>query len=109
MANNAKQFRRVQSTDTTINLIQDQLQDLFKTILTNPWAFGRPIYQVPFVVGMNVVQHGLGRNFVSCFCGIPTNGSFGVGPLTIAAVQPDRSQFVAIIAQAVTTQDLFVF
>jgi hypothetical protein len=132
----AKQFRRIQTTDQALNLIQDQLQDLFKQILANPWTYGRPLYQVKLVAGTNLVQHGLGRAYVDCYIAIPTavyGGAFGsdspfgaptgvpfglggapvdtpsLGVVSLSNVQPDRTQYVAITATAGVTVGLFVF
>ena len=132
----AKQFRRIQTTDQALNLIQDQLQDLFKQILANPWTYGRPLYQVKLVAGTNLVQHGLGRPFVDCYIAIPTAvyagafGSdspfgaptgvpFGLGgapvdtPVTatvaLSNTQPDRSNYVALVATGAVSVGLFIF
>jgi hypothetical protein len=132
----AKQFRRIQTTDQALNLIQDQLQDLFKQILTNPWTFGRPLYQVRLNAGANLVQHGLGRNFVDCYVALPTavyTGAFGsdspfgaptgvgfglggspvdtpvLATVALSNMQPDRSLYVAVVATAAVTVGLFVF
>lgn len=120
MSITTKQFRRIQTTDNAVNLIQDQLQDLFKSICANPWVFGRPLAQVAFVAGTNQVQHGLGRNFISFWAAVPpstivTDASgqqlelAGCAHLVVAQKQQDRSQYVTVIANAPVVTDCFVF
>lgn len=131
-----KQFRRIQTTDQALNLIQDQLQDLFKQILANPWTYGRPLYQVKLVAGTNLVQHGLGRPYVDCYVAIPTavyTGAFGsnspfgaptgapfgtmgspvdtpvLATVSLSNTQPDRSKYVALVATSAVTVGLFIF
>jgi hypothetical protein len=128
-----KPFRRIQTTDKDLNLIQDYLQDIFKSLNANPWLFGKPISRVALGAGTNLVQHGLGRNFVSCFMGIPSTvtpgtfgsdiGTFGSNPapfgtpgetfsgasFALSQTQPDRSNYVAVVASAPVVVDLFVF
>jgi hypothetical protein len=132
----AKQFRRIQTDDQAVNLIQDQLQDLFKQILANPWTYGRPLYQVRLVSGANLVQHGLGRAYVDCYLaiptavyagafgsdspfGAPTGVAFGLGgapvdtaslaSVALSNVQPDRTKYVSVIATGAVTVGMFIF
>lgn len=128
-----KPFRRIQTSDKDLNLIQDYLQDIFKALNANPWLFGQPLTQRTLVPGVNLVNHGLGRPFVSCFHGIPASttpgtfgsdiGTFGSNPapfgtpgetlggvsLAVSATQPDRTKYVALISTIACTVDLFVF
>jgi hypothetical protein len=104
-------FRRVQTADRNLNLIQDYLSDIVQALNVNPFIFGKPIYQVALVTGDNFVSHGLGRNWVACFVSIPSTAPLFGGGLFLEpnSLQADRSQFVVINAAGACTVDLYVF
>jgi hypothetical protein len=128
-----KAFKRIQTTDPSLNLIQDYLQEIFKTLNINPWVFGKPLQQVKLVAGTNLVQHGLGRAFVDCYVGLPSAvipgtfgsdiGTFGSNPapfgtpgetfpaasVALSQTQPNRALYVAIDASSAVQVGLFVF
>jgi hypothetical protein len=97
-------FRRVQSTDKDLNLVQDQLGKAFALLAGNPFIAGHFLPQVPLVQGQNLISHSLGRAYISW------------GPLRPSAAlhvyeipSPDATKYVNLVASGPGTQDIYVF
>ena len=91
-----KPFRKIQTTDKDMNLLQDQLKEILDALLKNPIAGSNTVPSVKLAAGDNLVPHGLGRNWVSCFAALPS----AVASLSLSAVQKDRTQWVNVTASA---------
>lgn len=107
-------FRKIQTTDKELNLLQDHIKETFDAITRNPWLSGKQIKQVAFAVGDNKVMHGLGRNYVGCYVAIPTStafsGTFGSGiGLFVEPTQDNPAQWIVINAIQPCVADLWVF
>ena len=98
------QFKRVQATDKSLNLVQDQLQKAFSLLSNNPFIAGHFLPQVPLVQGQNLISHSLGRAYISW------------GPLRPSAAlhvyeitSPDPTKYVNLVSSGPGTQDIYVF
>ena len=99
-----KPFRVVQSTDKDFNLLQSNLKEFLDALIKNPLLGANVLRGVPLAAGDNLVQHGLGRNWVSAFAAIPS----AAVSLSLTATQKDRSQWVNVTASAPCVADLLV-
>lgn len=98
-----KRFRKVQTSDRDLNLVQDNVKASLDSLATIPLLGGKLLSQCTLATGSNNVPHGLGRNYVSALCGLPSAGSL------TTATSPDRSKWITVIASAPCTADLFVW
>lgn len=57
-------FPKLQSTDQTLNLVQDNLIRTLNPVFDTPTLGGQILTKVPLVIGSNSINHKLGRNLV---------------------------------------------
>ncbi len=99
-----KPFRKVQTTDKDLNLVQDSIKEFLDALLKNPLLGANVVRGIQLATGDNLVAHGLGRNWVSAFLSLPSAGA----TLSLTATQTDRSQWVNVTASAPCAADLLV-
>lgn len=100
-------FRRIQTTDRDLNLLQSHIADAVRSIGDTP----RWLQAVSLLAGPTIISHGLGRNWVSYWLG-NYDTSVTVKPLVGIAVSgsiPDRSKYLVLQASAPVVADIFVF
>lgn len=100
-----KPFRKIPTTDRDLNLIQSHIADSFSSLNTTP----RVLLAVALVAGVNLVSHGLGRNYVTWW---PANYDTSVTLKPVATFNGnpvDRSKYFAIQASGNVTADFLVF
>lgn len=107
-------FRRIQTTDSDINRLQDNVQGVFEDLTREVLLGAQLIQRIPLVAGVNVLSHGLGvpyRSWIVCapsaiatIIDAPTNI-----PQDPATLQYRRNQYLALNASAPVTIDLVVF
>lgn len=98
-----KPFRKIATTDTDMNRLQENLKEFLDALLKNPLLGANVLRAVPLTTGTQQVHHGLGRNYQSVFFGAPSAAcSFSLG----ASVDP--TQFVAVTASAPCSVDMLV-
>lgn len=100
----AKPFRRLQTSDRDLNLLQDHLKETLDSILACPLLDAQRLSAVSLASGTNTVGHGLGRRYVSWGWLRPSAAA------TLYEVpSPDPTKFIAIVASAPLVVDLLVF
>lgn len=99
-----KRFRKVKTSTPELGEVQDNIADSLNPVLALPLSSSKFLPQQSFVSGPNLVSHGLGRKYLSCFFGPPSSScSFTLSP------SPDPSKFVNVVASAPCSVDLLVF
>jgi hypothetical protein len=93
-----KPLRRIQSTDKDFNQLQDNLKEFLDSLLKNP-LLGAGVVHASLKTGDNLIQHGLGRNYVDCFASLSAPSV----TLSYSAVQTDRKNYVNVTASAPCT------
>jgi len=98
-----KPFRKIQTSDRDLNLVQEIIKQTFDSILRNPLLDGVVLKSVALASGSNTIGHGLGRNYVSWALFRPS------AVLTLyETASPDPSQFLVLVASATAVVDLLV-
>jgi hypothetical protein len=97
-------YRRIQTTNQDLNLIQDQIASMFNKLAKNPMVDGVPLLRVPLVQGSNIIAHTLGRNFISWAQIRPSAAN-----MAYDAPSPDPSKYINVIAVGPCTADIYVF
>lgn len=90
-----KPFRRIHTTDPEITLLQDAIKDSIDSLNADPVTGGNILTSVTFASGDNLISHGLGRNYVCVFVGVPSAAC-----TFVEKTSPDRSKYVKLNASA---------
>lgn len=98
-----KPLRRIPTDDRNLNLIQSHISDVIRSLDGSH----NLVPSVQLKTGINLVSHGLGRNYVSWWPA-QHDESVILKPLNDSVSNPDRSKYVAIQASAPTTVDIVV-
>ena len=98
-----KPFRKVQSTDKDLNLLQDNVKEFLDALIKNPLLSANVLRGVALSTGSNIVHHGLGRNYQSVFAAVTS----AVASLSLGT-SPDPTQYIAVTASAPCSVDMLV-
>lgn len=97
-------FRKIASASDDLNQVQDNVKAAVDELRRNPILDWNLIRGEALKAGTNLVGHGLGRPFISCFIGIPSTA------VTLSrGTSPDTSKYIAIVASGPCTVDLYFF
>lgn len=93
----------VQTTDRTVNQLQQNIKQAVEPLLTNPVNNGVLLTNISLSSGTNTIQHGLGR----------TMQGWMVADVTSAATIYRSAQFssttLTLTSSAATTVNLYIF
>lgn len=98
-----KPFRKVQTTDKDLNMLQENIKEFLDALIKNPLLSANVLRAVPLASGTNQVQHGLGRNYQSVFVGMSSTT-----PTLTIGTSADPTKFVAVTASAPCAVDMLV-
>jgi len=101
-------LRTIQTSDQTLNLIQDAISETLEPIARHVMLNGMLIKQVNIVAGVNTVNHGLGRNYVSWFAGRFSSKDNLAAISLWETASPDATKFLVLNASAPCVADLLV-
>jgi hypothetical protein len=96
-------FQPVKSNDQEMTLVQNALKRTLDSITRNPVVGGTLLRTVPIAAGSNLVNHGLGRNYITFFWGNPS-ASVSLS----AGASPDPSKIINIVSSGPASLDLLV-
>jgi hypothetical protein len=112
VAGKVRSVARVRTTDSSVNRGFDQVNQSIQTLATNPLLNGNVVRRVSLSVGVNLVSHGLGRNYITWLAGAPSEAlaTFGSAPLCDAGLSanPNPALYIAVYSPAACTADFVV-
>jgi len=98
-----KPFRRIQTTDRDLNLLQDHIKDVFDSIAAGALVDARFLSGVALSSGTNLVGHGLGKRYSSWGWMRPS-----AAVTLYETASPDATRLIALVASTACVVDLFV-
>ena len=103
-------YKRFSSTTQDLNQVQLNVELWTNQFQVFPLTDAKVLSNLSLIIGDNLIGHGLGKKYTSCFPCVPTTGSSTLKQVSTYQGQAvDRSQYFCLNSSAAITLDIVVF